>query len=472
MRAVALQSTSDSAPAKRQQKVTGAPVPVSPWFIQQISASAGPLVQRKSGCACGGDCPRCNEDIGQPTIQTKLAISTPGDQFEREADEVADQVMRMPDSTLQRRGNACSDVSDPRSSEVAEPQIQRRVNGEAGEVASDFTNRLGGGAPLDTASRSYFEPRFGHDFGNVRIHDGPQAATAAASIQARAFTLGHDVVFAAAEHDPGSESGRHLLAHELTHVVQQSGADGIHVGERHGLSPVAASSVFRKVGRLGCTGGTASAPANPRANLDTIDAQASTMAAAIAADLATDATTVRGGIPAAPSATLRSFIAHFGLAPAAGSGFLNRLTGEVRTTQEIATSEEIRIVSRRFALNARIMSQPIHYVCGAGAIDLGGGCTDDCSSNDFDGFTCRGSSGIGLCPNFWTAYADNTARAAILIHEMFHMIFGPANPRGVGQIGDETQRGSGRNFNVAGCYEFIVDDIFATHSAAACPAIP
>jgi uncharacterized protein DUF4157 len=442
------------------------------------------VIQRKPACACGGGCPRCKKESDDLKVQTKLAISTPGDEFEQEADRVADQVMRMPDPMLQRQCKGCADASTLRSNDEEEPQMQRQANGEngTGEVVSDFASRLGAGVPLDIASRAYFEPRFVHDFGNVRIHDGPQAGRAAASVQARAFTLGRDVVFAAGEHDPGSESGKRLLAHELTHVVQQSGSDGIHVGEERGLSPIvitrlsaapsAVLSVFRTVGRLGCTGGTASAPADPRADLEAIDAQASRMAAAIAADLETDATTVRGGIPAAPSATLQSFIDHFGLAPASGSGFLNRLTGEVRSTQEIATSEEIRIVSRRFALNARIMGQPIHYACGAGAIELGRGCTDDCSSNDFDAFTCRGSSGIGLCPSFWTGYADDTARAAILIHEMFHMILGPTNPRGVGQIGDETQRGAGRNFNVAGCYEFIVDDIFATDSAAACPSIP
>jgi len=68
------------------------------------------------------------------------------------------------------------------------------------------------------------EPRFGQDFGNVRIHQGPTAETAAASLQARAFTLGRDVVFAAGEHDPKSEGGKRLLAHELTHVVQQRGS--------------------------------------------------------------------------------------------------------------------------------------------------------------------------------------------------------------------------------------------------------
>ncbi len=162
-------------------------------------------------------------------IQTKLAVSTPGDRFEREADAVADEVMRMPDFVLQRQYPGRADVSAPRRSDEEKPRIQRLANSESGigEVAYDFTSNLGAGAPLDAASRSYFEPRFGHAFGNVRIHNGPQAARAAASIQARAFTLGRDVVFAAGEHDPGSQSGKRLLAHELTHVVQQGEGNNI-----------------------------------------------------------------------------------------------------------------------------------------------------------------------------------------------------------------------------------------------------
>jgi len=197
----------------------------SPAAVQRQAPIGQHLLQRKEGqCACGGGCPRCTA----MSLQRKAQVSAPGDRFEREADEVADQVMRMPDSMVQRQCKACSDASTPRPSDEGEPQIQRRANGEGGtsKVASDFTNRLGAGVPLDTASRSYFEPRFGHDFDNVRIHNGPQADRAASSIQARAFTLGRDVVFAAGEHDPGSEGGKRLLAHELTHVVQQGGRIG------------------------------------------------------------------------------------------------------------------------------------------------------------------------------------------------------------------------------------------------------
>jgi Domain of unknown function (DUF4157) len=77
------------------------------------------------------------------------------------------------------------------------------------------------GRPLDAATRSFFEPRFGHDFARVRVHTDGSAALAAAAVKANAFTVGQDVVFGAAQFAPASSAGRRLLAHELTHVVQQ-----------------------------------------------------------------------------------------------------------------------------------------------------------------------------------------------------------------------------------------------------------
>lgn len=160
-------------------------------------------------------------------VQPKLAVSAPDDPFEHEADRVAAAVMRMPAPAVQRKCAACSagGATCPHCKEE-EARVQRKAEGVtgAGEVGSDFASRLRGGAPLDAASRAFFEPRFGHDFSRVRVHTGPEAAATARSINARAFTLGRDVAFAAGEYDPRSERGRGLLAHELVHVVQQSAA--------------------------------------------------------------------------------------------------------------------------------------------------------------------------------------------------------------------------------------------------------
>ena len=81
-----------------------------------------------------------------------------------------------------------------------------------------------GGHPLDPTTRALMEPRLGHDFSRVRVHADGEAATAARAVQARAYTIGRDIVFGSGEYRPATVEGRRLLAHELTHVVQQRGA--------------------------------------------------------------------------------------------------------------------------------------------------------------------------------------------------------------------------------------------------------
>jgi hypothetical protein len=83
------------------------------------------------------------------------------------------------------------------------------------------------GQPLDATTQSFMEPRFGHNFSNVRIHADAQAAESARSVNALAYTVGQDVVFASNQYQPDTRAGQQLLAHELTHVVQQSSANGI-----------------------------------------------------------------------------------------------------------------------------------------------------------------------------------------------------------------------------------------------------
>ena len=99
---------------------------------------------------------------------------------------------------------------------------------EGGRVHPDVTAQInsarGRGAPLDPGIREQMSGALGDNFGDVRVHNDGLAATLAQSVQARAFTTGTDIFFASGEYHPGASSGRELLAHELTHVVQQRGA--------------------------------------------------------------------------------------------------------------------------------------------------------------------------------------------------------------------------------------------------------
>jgi hypothetical protein len=176
-------------------------------------------------------------------IQPKLEIRAPNNKYEREADLLADQVINMPDPGTEQTGNLSSpyrplaehatsliqrqEESEEEEEEEEEP-VQAKAFGHASEATLNFTNGIrslrGRGQPLSPSERHFFEPRIGYDFSRVHIHTGDHASRLAAEINARAFTLGSDIVFGAGQYQPYSERGRRLLAHELTHVVQQADA--------------------------------------------------------------------------------------------------------------------------------------------------------------------------------------------------------------------------------------------------------
>jgi hypothetical protein len=166
-------------------------------------------------------------------IQAKLAVSEPGDPDEQEADRVADQVMRSAEpaligsaaNTIQRKCVACEAAGTPCPACEGEEQIQRKALGGGSPRPNVRLSPLrGAGRPLAASTRAFFEPRFGMDLRSVRVHTDEAAHDAARAISARAFTLGADIAFARNQFAPETPDGKRLLAHELTHVVQQSNA--------------------------------------------------------------------------------------------------------------------------------------------------------------------------------------------------------------------------------------------------------
>jgi len=216
------------------------------------------------------------------TIQAKLKIGKPNDKYEQEADRIADKVMCMPEpkgssanspsSSVQRESTCpeCPEKEGIQTKPLVDqitPLVQQQVDEEEEPVQTKLLQRQpedeeeepiqrqpqqeeeeepiqakppsnqtpagtsniessvntlkGGGQPLSESTRSYFEPRFGADFSHVRVHTDSQAAETAKSINAKAITSGKDVVFGAGQYSPITSSGKRLLAHELTHVVQQ-----------------------------------------------------------------------------------------------------------------------------------------------------------------------------------------------------------------------------------------------------------
>src|SRR5262245_18942013 len=178
-------------------------------------------------------------------VQRKPDISSPGDGYEREADDVADRVMRMGEPAA--IGSAPPrDYFEPRFGHGFEPVRVHAQVSEAGgrEAPCGIEETLrSAGRPLDSATRSFFEPRFGRSFADVRVHSDATAAASAAAIDADAYTLGKHLVFGAGRFDPTSHDGRRLIAHELTHVTQQAGTGGrAMVQGRKGKKPSAADA--------------------------------------------------------------------------------------------------------------------------------------------------------------------------------------------------------------------------------------
>lgn len=148
-------------------------------------------------------------------VQPKLEVSSPGDPAEREAERITEEVMSMSDpsavdGSLEVRRSVSAGGSGSSDGSTISEESERRIR-----------SVQGGGKPLSEEARSFFEPRFGRDFSDVRVHTGTDADQAARSINATSFTMGSDIAFAKGNYDPDSTEGKQLLAHELTHVVQQ-----------------------------------------------------------------------------------------------------------------------------------------------------------------------------------------------------------------------------------------------------------
>ena len=199
------------------------------------------------------------------SVQPKLTVNTPGDEFEKEADATAERVMKMPASPELEKARGIQRQAEPeeeevqrqiepeeeevqRQAEAKEEEVQRKCsscgpgekepeeripaetirraesNGSASMAAPPIVSETvsGGGQAMETGTRNFMESRFGIDFSEVRVHNDSRANSSAQAISARAYTYGNHIVFASGQYSPHSENGKQLLAHELTHVAQQS----------------------------------------------------------------------------------------------------------------------------------------------------------------------------------------------------------------------------------------------------------
>jgi Domain of unknown function (DUF4157) len=244
---------------KKTSRSTNQPFQVSPFqtsgFGVQQKAAATPAsktelwenYQRSTQMTQKGSNPNL------VAIQAKLTIGQPGDKYEQEADSVADRVMAMSEPAQVQREELEEDeeeLSKPLAGTIS-PLLQRDDSPQEEEEdlqmkeastpnsqlpTDSLEDRLsgskGGGSPLSDDVRSFMEPRFGADFSGVRVHTGSDAVQMNQDVNAQAFAHGQDVYFGAGK-APGKDA---LTAHELTHVVQQTGMEQAKiakVGDRH-----------------------------------------------------------------------------------------------------------------------------------------------------------------------------------------------------------------------------------------------
>jgi hypothetical protein len=208
-----------------------APIPRAPLRIQRCAC--GGLLQQEGECSeCRSKRLARRRDETHPTLPTtnmaevlaSVPMTTPDDASEREAERLAAQIMRMP---------------APRVSMSRPPSIQRRAS------TSDFApgvqqalQMTGAGSALPPSIRAYMEPRFGADLSDVRVHTGPQAETLTADLNAEAFTYGHHIWLGKAQ----AATDAQLMAHELTHVVQQTP----QLAEGQGQPPAAPERMIQR----------------------------------------------------------------------------------------------------------------------------------------------------------------------------------------------------------------------------------
>jgi hypothetical protein len=302
-------------------------------------------------------------------VQPRLTIGAVNDPLEREADAAAERVMRMPEPL------------DPSPASRKEPRgegtlIQTKASAATTHASPQLESSLNslnsGGTPLDTANRTFFEPRFGQDFSRVRLHTDANAAQMAESLNAKAFTLGNDIAFGANQYSGDTSAGRNLLGHELAHVVQQGGViqrqDAEETVPKTTLQPIAPNEQQQRI----------------------IDV-------------------------ARYEAFIRTQEARLRASGAKGEDFLQKATylAKVKFGQLNPDMEKI----------AEILTQMAYGLFPDGGVQIMVENPDNsiCHSHDGGGYVVSMRPPIILCPGFFDVGRSNEARIRTLVHEMAHI---------------------------------------------------
>lgn len=414
-------------------------------------------------CACGGGCPRCK---ATPAIQAKMKVSQAGDALEQQADRAAAQAMQ-PQAPDRLKGVRTA-MPAPALSRMASSSTA----GDAPPIVHEVLTESG--QSLDGAARGFFESRFGHNLDSVRVHTDGRAAESARAIDALAYTAGNDVVFDRGRYAPGTVRGRSLLAHELAHVVQQSGRASALTVQRS----VNAANVH-------CTPHQANAVDDPVAALNSMDEYARDLAlgasgALFLASFPPVASGPASAMPMSPglfrtlfsgadsgrAGVLRAYRRRFGAPQAVTGGYRNRFTGAIIPSAEQVEADELRELSERFRQIYQYLTGPIRYFCrqngvaftmppcGAATCHPGGALAYSCPVGN--------TRAISLCPDFW----DNSLQGGgmNIVHEAVHLYF-HARHHYTGSVRQRVRNPE--------CYGSFIADLFDLPVAGGgCDAVP
>ena len=211
-------------PAQAERK----PAPRVPARAASPAAPAQ-LLQRRLG----------NQGAAAYIARSALRVSSPQDPAEKEAVAKAADVMRMPNAAAQVSASAstavqrcacehcaCESGANHTHADVPDAKLDVKLKeaspgGPARDVSHEIESSMSSGSPLSADVRAFMEPRFGADFSGVRIHTGEHAAQLSENLNAHAFTVGNHVYFGKGQYQPEAPGGKELIAHELTHTIQQ-----------------------------------------------------------------------------------------------------------------------------------------------------------------------------------------------------------------------------------------------------------
>ena len=356
------------------------------------------FIQKKCACGAstkfGSECADCEKNK-LTGIQAKLKIGAANDRYEQEADRIADQVMSK------------SQTSKIASAPIKVQRLHANTDGAFGaSVPSSVQKTLSSsGKPLHPVLKHDMETRFGHNFSNVRIHTGTLAANSARDINARAYTSGNNIVFSNGQFSPYNESSRRLLAHELTHVIQQTDSSITNIMRQEDTSRY-----------TGCS----------------IDQMSSIESALRTASLRCQLAVFQlsGAVAPVPGRDTS------GIALRRARFMVRKIFGKYLDMTQVQ-----EIVSE---MRDKLMSPSLNFIC------------DNASDNDceiWNAYVVGNRGAIHLCPGFFSSSSEQKIRT--LIHEAAHLSgIGEANGESYCTIFDCESTCGG--FNVADSWAHLV----------------